>query len=58
MRLDFTKETAAVRIARACLAKPGPVRVAVKTGGEQRDGDQVRDWLFKARHFTPWIARG
>jgi len=57
MKLDYALETASIRIGRGCLDEPGAVRVAVKTGGEQADGDLVRDWLVSARHLTPWIAR-
>lgn len=56
--LDYAAETAVVRIARRCLGFPDAVRVAVRTGGEQPDGDSVVDWLGRRRQLTREIARG
>jgi hypothetical protein len=58
MTLDYQDDVARIRISRGALDHPGKVRVAVKTGGEQRDGDIVRDWLHGRRDFSPWVARG
>lgn len=58
MRLDFAEDVTRIRMSRACLDKPGKVRVAVKVAGEQADGEIVRDWLDSRREFTPWVARG
>ncbi len=58
LRLDYAGDVAHIRISRAALGAPGKVRVAVVTGGEQADGDIVRDWLGERRHFTDWVARG
>ncbi len=58
MSLDYEKDVAKIRISRAALGRPGAVRVAVRTSGEQPDGDYVHDWLGERREFTPWITRG
>ena len=58
MKLDYEKDVAKIRISRAALGRPGAVRVAVRTSGEQPNGDYVHDWLGGRREFTPWIARG
>jgi hypothetical protein len=58
MHLDYAADTTRMRISRGCLGNPGKVRVAVKVGGEQADGDIVRDWLGSRRELTPWVARG
>lgn len=55
MNLDYRKDITRIRMSRACLDKPGKVRVAVKAAGEQRDGDIVTDWLHQRRAFTPWV---
>jgi hypothetical protein len=57
MNLDYAKDVTRIRMSRACLDKPGRVRVAVRAGGEQRDGDIVTDWLHQRRAFTPWVRR-
>jgi len=57
-RLDYAADVTRIRISRACLDRPGEVRVAVRAGGEQPDGDIVRDWLGSPRALTPWVARG
>lgn len=58
MHLDFAADVTRMRMSRACIDHPGKVRVAVKVGGEQPDGDIVRDWLGSRRELTPWVARG
>lgn len=58
MHMDYTEDVTRIRISRACLDKPGKVRVAVKAGGQQADGDIVRDWLGERRELTAWVARG
>jgi hypothetical protein len=58
MHLDYAHDVTRMRMSRACLDQPGKVRVAVKVGGEQADGDIVRDWLGSRRELTPWVARG
>jgi hypothetical protein len=63
MELDFAKDTAVVTIDRRVLRNPAAVRVEVKTGGQlvpegSEPATTGRDWLGKARHFTPWVARG
>jgi hypothetical protein len=57
MNLDYRRDITRIRMSRACLDRPGKVRVAVKAGGEQRDGDIVTDWLHHRRAFTPWVLR-
>lgn len=56
--LDFVRDVSSIRIARACLDRPGEVRVAVKAAGTQADGDIVTDWLGGRRHLTDWVAKG
>lgn len=58
MHLDYAADVTRMRMSRGCLGNPGKVRVAVKVGGEQADGDFVRDWLGSRRELTPWVARG
>ncbi|MGN6574516.1 MAG: hypothetical protein ACTHKG_02400, partial [Nocardioides sp.] len=58
MKLDYEKDVAKIRISRAALGRPDAIRVAVRTSGEQPDGDYVHDWLGARREFTPWITRG
>ena len=63
MKLDYAKDTALIRIDRACLGKPGAIRVEVKTGGEHvaKAGEPAKtevDWLGKPREFTRWVKRG
>jgi hypothetical protein len=58
LNLDFAKDVSRIRIARACLDRPGDVRVAVKAAGTQPDGDIVTDWLGGRRHLTDWVAKG
>ncbi|GAB2878484.1 hypothetical protein [Nocardioides pacificus] len=58
LSLDYAADTADVRIARRCLDLPDAIRVAVKTGGTQADGDTVVDWLGRRRQLTRVIARG
>lgn len=58
LNLDYADDVARLRMSRASLDRPGDVRVAVRTGGEQRDGDIVRDWLGERRELTDWVARG
>lgn len=58
MKLDFDNDVARVKISRGALGKPGKVRVAVRTTGEQADGTIVKDWLGGRRQFTKWVARG
>ena len=58
MHLDYAADVTRMRMSRACLDRPGKVRVAVKVAGEQSDGDIVRDWLGSRREFTPWVVRG
>jgi hypothetical protein len=57
-RIDYAADVTRIRISRGCLERPGEVRVAVKAGGEQPDGDVVRDWLDGRRSLTPWVPRG
>ena len=58
MSLDYEKDVAKFRVSRAALGRPDAIRVAVRTSGEQPDGDIVHDWLAARREFTPWTARG
>ncbi|QNN53011.1 hypothetical protein [Nocardioides mesophilus] len=58
MSLDYAADTTHIRMARACLDRPGKVRIAVRAGGQQPDGDQVRDWLGSRHEWTAWVARG
>jgi hypothetical protein len=58
MKLDYERDVATIRISRAALGHPGDIRVAVRTSGEQPNGDYVHDWLGGRREFTPWITRG
>lgn len=58
LNLDFARDVTRIRIGRGCVDHPEDVRVAVKAGGEQPDGDIVRDWFDGPRAFTPWVARG
>lgn len=59
MALNYARDTATVRLDRACLGYPGRIRVEVKTGGT---GDEPAtsgvDWLGTPRTFTPWVTRG
>lgn len=57
MDLDYAHDVARIRLSREALDGAGAVRVAVKTAGEQADGDIVRDWLGERRQFTRWVAR-
>lgn len=58
LTLDFAEEKTRMRISRKALGGAGDVRVAVRVGGERKDGTQVVDWLGEPRSFTPWVARG
>lgn len=58
MKLDYENDVARFRMTRAALDHPGKVRVAVKTSGEQNDGDIVHDWLGERRELTSWVKRG
>ena len=58
MKLDYENDVARFRMTRGALDNPGKVRVAIKTSGEQNDGDIVRDWLQGRRDFTSWVKRG
>lgn len=63
MKLDYAKDTALVRINRACVGDPRAIRVEVKTGGVQvSTGEEPEtpavDWLGKPRAFTHWVKRG
>jgi hypothetical protein len=58
MSLDYEQDVAKIAISRAALGRPDAVRVAVRTTGEQEDGDIVHDWLGERRELTPWQARG
>lgn len=58
MTLDYENDVARIGISRAALGRPDDVRIAVRTSGEQNDGDFVHDWLGERRQFTPWVARG
>jgi hypothetical protein len=58
MKLDYVNDVTRIRISRAALDRPGKVRVAVKVGGEQRDGDIVHDWLGERRALSSWVQRG
>lgn len=58
MKLDYENDVARFRMSRAALDHPGKVRVAVKTSGEQNDGDIVHDWIEARRDFTSWVNRG
>lgn len=58
MKLDYAKEQTRMRISRAALGRPDRVRVAVKVGGQRRDGTRVVDWMRKPFAYTPWAARG
>jgi hypothetical protein len=58
MKLDYENDVARFRMTRGALDNPGKVRVAVKTSGEQEDGDIVRDWVEARRDFTSWVRKG
>ncbi len=58
MNLDYAEDVTRFRMSRACLDRPDRVRVAVRAAGQQKDGDQVRDWLGGPRQFTAWVGRG
>jgi len=58
MKLDYENDVARFRMSRAALGHPGKVRVAIKTSGEQNDGDIVHDWIEERRDFTSWVKRG
>ena len=58
MKLDYDNDVARFRMTRAALDHPGKVRVAIRTSGEQNDGDIVHDWLHARRDFTSWVKRG
>ena len=58
MKLDYENDVARFRMRRAALDHPGRVRVAIRTSGEQNDGDVVHDWLKGRRDFTSWVKRG
>ncbi len=58
MKLDYAKDVTRIRISRAALGRPGEVRLSVRAGGQQEDGEQVTDWLRSRRHLTAWVARG
>lgn len=57
MSLDYDTDVARIGMSRGALANPDKVRVAVRTAGEQEDGDIVRDWLSARRDFTAWVAK-
>jgi hypothetical protein len=57
-RIDYARDISRIRISRACLDRPGRVRVAVVAGAEDRQGRTVRDWLVARRHLTAWVAQG
>jgi len=57
MHLDYGVDRTRIRMARACLDKPGEVRVAVSVGGQRKDGKHVRDWLGSPRELTAWVSR-
>lgn len=58
MALDYDADVARFRMSRAALDHPGKVRIAVRTSGEQNDGDVVHDWLQGRRVPTSWVERG
>lgn len=58
MKLDYDNDVARFRMAREALDHAGKVRVAVKTSGEQSDGDIVHDWLGERRELSSWVKRG
>jgi hypothetical protein len=58
MKLDYDNDVARFRMTRGALDHPGKVRVAVKTSGEQNDGDIVHDWLGERRELSSWVKRG
>lgn len=59
MRVDYVEDIVRMRIGNDCLGEgTEQVRVAVKVGGERRDGTHVIDWMTERRAFTDWIARG
>lgn len=53
MSVDYARETVRMVVARAALARPAAVRVAVRASGPDRV-----DWLGAPRSFTPWVPRG
>jgi hypothetical protein len=57
-RIDYARDISRIRISRACLDRPGRVRVAVVAGAEDRQGRTVTDWLVARRHLTAWVPRG
>lgn len=58
MTLDYDNDVARFRMSRAALDRPDKVRIAIRTSGEQNDGDVVHDWLQGRRDFTSWLRRG
>jgi hypothetical protein len=60
-RLNYDADTAKVRLSKDCFAAvpgDGAVRVEIRSGGQTRDGREVRDWLGRARTFGPPVAQG
>lgn len=58
MKLDYAKDTTRMVISRRALGGADEVRVAVRVGGQRRDGTSVVDWMGEPRSFTMWIDRG
>lgn len=58
LRLHYDTDRTVATMSRAALGRPGAVRVAVHTAGDDRDGHTVHDWLKGANRFTPWVKRG
>lgn len=59
--LDYPANTARVRLSKACLSSApgeGPVRVEVRSSGQNAQGKPVVDWLGKARSFSRPVAQG
>mgnify|MGYP003297241033 CR=1 FL=1 len=51
---DYRTETTSMPISRACLGRPGKVRVSVVAA----DGGSRGDWAPGYHRFSPWVGRG
>jgi hypothetical protein len=58
LRLHYDTDRTVLTMSRAALGRPGAVRVAVHTAGDDQAGHTIHDWLKGANRFTPWVKRG
>lgn len=58
VRLDYADDVARVRIARGCLDRVDPVRVALRMTDDNGADGTITDWLGERREFTRWLAAG